>query len=311
MIIPTRIDAVALYGSQVRGDRDRFSDRDLLLVSDDPSALSEAKTLMSKNGFSSACYSWKKLRFLTNRKALFVQHLKQESQIIIDKENKLHSLLASYRPASNYFKQIEGARDLVSLTDCFPHTRYGIGWALDVLAVGFRNLSILSLANEGKYVFSFSGILSELRKMKMIDSEEAVSLLALREYKSHFRTKAYSLLPSKERVIEIKKIIGNVFDIDPHATSVSENFFYTYCLHSSLALKSSHWYLRARLYEGAFLALKQMSQGIDLDTSLRLKAIEDAVSNPGCYNALFLNSSENLRLEILDLAERFQLKAAA
>src|SRR5258706_9588038 len=248
MIIPERVDAVALYGSQVRGDRDRFSDRDLLLVSDDPSALSEAKALMSRNGFSSACYSWKKLRFLSNRKALFIQHLKQESQIIFDKEGKLHSLLASYRPASSYLKQIDGARDLVSLTKCFPHTRYGVGWALDVLAVGFRNLSILTLANERKYVFSLSGILSELGKMKMIDSEQEASLLALREYKSHFRTKAYSSLPSKEKVIEIKKIIGNVFDIDPNASSVSESFFYDYCLHSSLALKSSHWYLRARLY---------------------------------------------------------------
>ncbi len=309
MKIPAGVDAVAFYGSLVRGDSDRFSDRDVLLVSDDALALKEAKNLMSKDGFSCACYSWQKLGFLATRRALFVQHLKQESRIITDRDLRLTSLLASYAPACTYSKQIDAARDLMSLTECFPKTIYGVGWALDVLTVAFRNLSILTLANEGKYLFSFSAILSELRKMGTISLDHEDQLSSLRKYKASFRRKAYHLLPPKEKLFELKKIVGQVFDTDPHSTPVSEDFFHNYCLHSNLALKSSHWYLKARLYEGAFLTLNHRPRRFEEGTSSRLQAIEEAITNPGCYSALFLNSAENLRTEILDLAER-ELKAA-
>src|SRR2546430_1257078 len=127
------IDAVAYYGSLVRGDRDRFSDRDLLLVSDDEDALDAARVSLSMQGYSCACYDWGKLRLLASRKALFIQHLKQESRVIVDKGDRLKSLLNDYSPALSYSEQIGAARDLVSLTEYFPNTPYVIGWALDVL----------------------------------------------------------------------------------------------------------------------------------------------------------------------------------
>jgi hypothetical protein len=310
MTILERVDAVAFYGSMVRGDRDRFSDRDVLLVSDDDAALNEGKLWMEENGFSCACYSWVKLEFLARRKALFIQHLKQESRIVIDKGQKLNFLLSQFSPDSTYIKQIDTARELVSVTECFPDTLYGIGWALDVMAVGFRNLAILALANEGKYLFSFSGILGELKKIGMINSDEEARLRLLREYKASFRRKAYHLLPPKEEVFELRQLVGEVFDTNPSSRLVSEEVFHNFCLRSNSAFKSSHWYLKARLYEGAFLGLNHPSRRIDSSTLRRLQAVENAIASPGCYSALFMNSADNLRREVIDLSDQFRLKAA-
>jgi hypothetical protein len=279
-------------------------------VSDDDAALMEGKLWMEENGFSCACYSWIKLEFLARRKALFIQHLKQESRILIDKGQKLRFLLSQFSPDSTYTKQIDTARELVSVTECFPNTHYGIGWALDVMAVGFRNLAILALANEGKYLFSFSGILAELKKMGMINSEEEARLRLLRKHKASFRRKAYHLLPPKEEVFELRQLVGEVFDTNPSSTLVSEEVFHNFCLRPNSAFKSSHWYLKARLYEGAFLGLNRSSRRIDSGTFQRLQAVENAIASPGCYSALFMNSADNLRHEVIDLSDQFRLKAA-
>src|SRR6266566_3235713 len=105
MNLPMGIDAVAHYGSRVRGDHDHFSDRDVLLVSDDDRVLDEAKASLSKQGYSCASYDWSKLHLLASKKALFIQHLKQESRIVFDKGSKLQSLLATYSPAATYSPQ--------------------------------------------------------------------------------------------------------------------------------------------------------------------------------------------------------------
>ena len=308
--IVNKVDTVAFYGSLVRGDRDRFSDRDVLLVSDDEAALIEGKAWMEANGFSCACYSWVKLEFLAGRKALFLQHLKQESRIVMDKGQKLRSLLSQFSPDSTYTNQIDIARELLSVTECFPDTPYGIGWALDVMAVGFRNLAILALANEGKYLFSFSAILAELKKMGMLNSDDVIRLRALRKHKASFRQKAYHLLPPKEEVFELRQLVGDVFDTNPSSKLVSEEVFHNFCLQSNPTFKSSHWYLKARLYEGAFLGLNLTSPSMDSGTLRRLQAVENAIASPGCYSALFMNSADNLRQEVITLSEQFRLKAA-
>ena len=308
--IPEGIDSVAYYGSSVRGDYDHLSDRDVLLVSDDETVLEEARSSLSNQGYSCACYDWRKLELLASKKALFVQHLKQESRIIRDKGRRLESLLAYYFPATSYSKHIDPARNLVSLTQYFPDTPVGIGWALDVLTIGFRNLAILTLANEGKYVFAFSELVSELRRIGLIAVDDELNLLTLRKYKSSFRKKHFSSLPAKETVFELQRIIGKTFDACLEPRAVSEEFFHDYCLHSRKAVQTPQWYLKARLYEGAFLALNPSSEEVDPRTLSRFRAVENALANPSCYSSLFSNSAENLRQEVLDLANELGLKAA-
>src|ERR1700750_2145076 len=97
-----KIDAVAVYGSAVRGDFDVLSDRDLLIISDDNSALRDAKHQLAREGYSCACYNWRKLSRLSFKKALFIQHLKQEAVIISDRHARLRAILTSYEPDVDY-----------------------------------------------------------------------------------------------------------------------------------------------------------------------------------------------------------------
>ena len=155
------IDTIVYYGSSVRGDNDRISDKDLLLISDNENALNASKIQYESKGFSCSCYGWYKITQLVEKKALFIQHLKQESIIIKDNSNRFHEILSSFQPSNDYSRDIESTKHLALLTETLVDTPSCIGWALDVLAVAFRNLSILTFANEGNYIFSYSDILYE------------------------------------------------------------------------------------------------------------------------------------------------------
>lgn len=309
MMIPEGMDAIAYYGSFVRGDNDRFSDRDILLVSDDKDALEGGKTSLSKQGYSCSCYDWAKLDLLSSKRALFIQHLKQESKVIVDKDSKLQALLAGYSPATEYSKHIDAARSLFSLTECFADTPVGIGWALDVLTIAFRNLAILTLANEGQYVFSFSELVSGLRRLGLIGYSLESSLVGLRRHKSCFRNKQFSSLPKKESVFELQRIIGETFDSSLESKAVSEESFHDYCLYSRKASHIAQWYLKARLYEGAFLTLNRSSKNVDVKTISRFQDVQNALANPACYSALFSNSADNLRREVTNLTRELGLRA--
>ena len=303
------IDAIAHYGSVVRGDSDHLSDRDLLLVSNDDHALRLAKTSFTARGYSCACYNWSKLRFLASRNALFIQHLKQESTIVWDKDSMLQSVFDSYAPAPTYSKSMEGARNMVSLTKSFPDSPKGIGWALDVLAVGFRNLAILTLANEGRYVFSFSDLLSGLQEIDRLNERTKSTLLRLREYKSNYRKKDFASLPSREIVFEVQKVIGECFDVSFHSNAISEESFHQYALYANSLDDTAQWYLRARLFEGAFLTLNS-PRILDKKTLTRFRAVEEALENPACYSALFSDSAEYLRQEVIYLSRTISSEAA-
>ncbi len=119
------IDAIALYGSIVRGDNDQLSDRDVILVARSESDLVRAKHVVEEKGHSCASYTWRKLRRLSRKKALFLQHLKEESLIIRDNNEQLRSLLHHFEPASDYSKEIEDTKRLIASTQYCCNTFYG------------------------------------------------------------------------------------------------------------------------------------------------------------------------------------------
>lgn len=304
------IDTVALFGSSTRGDFDHISDKDLLLISNDKISLKNAKNLFEKLGYSCSCYNWNKLKYMSAQKALFIQHLKQESFIILDKSNSLGNVLRSYEPARDYSQEIDMTKSLVSLTERFPSTPIGAGWALDILAVGFRNLAILSLANEGKYIFSYENLLSTLMNRGFINAHQKYILSRLRKYKVDYRNKNFQAIPSKEKVFETQNILCEIFDIELCPETVSEESFQYYCLLSEKALEVSNWYLQTRLCEGAFMSWQPLAKPYEDRYSNRLSRVREAITNPSCYSFLFSFPSGNLRSEILNLIGLSMRKAA-
>lgn len=304
------IDSIALFGSTIRGDMDRLSDLDTLLISSDWHSLNSAKNLLQNYGFSCSCYNWEKLIFMTKKKALFIQHLKQESYIIKDKGCNLVNLLVSYEPAPNYDTEINLTKKLASITEYFPNNPIGIGWALDILAVSFRNFAILSLANQGEYIFSYYNLIEALLNRGYIGSSDQKNLSKLREYKSSYRNRKFNALPKKDFVFSVQNTLADAFEVDIKPQVISELSFQHYCLFSEKAIGVTNWYFKTRLCEGAFLTWLGLASICNGNQSKPIREILKLITNPNCYSFSSNSSEGDLRFKVIDLIH-YEQKIAA
>jgi hypothetical protein len=183
-----RAAAEAIFGSLSRGDGDALSDRDILLVDDNTEVLKHRGVLLESAGYSVASYTFRKLDALAERGALFIQHLKDEANILRDNGGRLSAKLAKFRPKKSYAEEISENAYLARLASEYPNTGPGALWAADVLYVATRNFGVLWLAEKGVYVFSYSQVLQALAQHSVIMHSAIPDLLRLRWAKSSHRS---------------------------------------------------------------------------------------------------------------------------
>jgi hypothetical protein len=177
----------AIFGSSSRRDGDELSDRDILIVDSDTRVLSRRQKVLEEDGWSVASYTFNKLRALSERGALFVQHLKTEGEVTWDADGRLLSILQGFRPKTSYVCEIAENARLAELMARWPASARGALWAADVLYVTTRNFGILFLAQRGNYVFSYSKLLHELSHVGAIRDDGVGDLLELRRAKALYR----------------------------------------------------------------------------------------------------------------------------
>ncbi len=177
----------AVFGSSARGDSDRLSDRDILIVDNDLKVLRTRAHELASEGWSVASYTFAKLNALARNGALFIQHLKQESQIISDRQGSLAKLFSGYRPKPCYRRELEANAKLAQLASTVPSVSRGELWAADVLYVTVRNFGVLWLAGTRRYVFAFDDILDALAEEKIFHPARASNLRHLRFLKCLYR----------------------------------------------------------------------------------------------------------------------------
>jgi predicted nucleotidyltransferase len=181
-------DAEALFGSAARRDGDAFSDIDYLIVGENAKSLRSRKWWLASLGFSVFDYTWNRLARAFAAGTLFALHLKREARPIIDRNGRLRELFESFQPKTSYDSDYEESLQLFRPLERLPASFVGRAWALDTLAVAFRNAAILLLAKEGQYVFSMKSIVKELRARGRINREQAASLYSLRISKARYRS---------------------------------------------------------------------------------------------------------------------------
>ena len=246
-------ESVALYGSQVRGDADAISDRDILLVSSSARSLSGETAALELRGYSSAAYTWNRLRRMVHSGSLFLQHLKNESVIVKDEECKLETLLNEYSPRVDYSRDIEATKRIIGTLDTVSETKESLGWAYDVLAVSVRNLGILELANRGIYTFSYGPVLSGLAKLGLLSATDVETLRALRQFKSLYRSEKYSQVPGIRTLQSIHRVVTRRLHIDTDLSVLRPEKLTDILLQKSTAHDDK--YCRFRLAEGAAIHL--------------------------------------------------------
>jgi hypothetical protein len=208
------VESVALYGSAARGDTDIHSDCDILLVDDSVAQLQAAARTLRSRGYSCATYTWSRLAHMLIRGSLFVQHLKTEAVILRDHQERLSAFLHSYSPLGDYSADIDATRDVIASADAISDCPWSIGWASDVLAVAVRNIGILHLANEGKYYFSFDGVLGGLRELGRLTNSDIATIRTLRTFKAHYRSRHIDRLPSLKDYLPVHRLVTRRFRVD-------------------------------------------------------------------------------------------------
>ncbi|MCB8884017.1 nucleotidyltransferase domain-containing protein [Acidisoma cellulosilytica] len=103
----TGVRAVLLFGSRARGDNERNSDTDILLI-----APPGRPQHCSFGQLSMFFYPWSKLLADASNGELFVCHLTREAKPIYDPEGRLDRLRASFKLRTSYSHDINRASDL-------------------------------------------------------------------------------------------------------------------------------------------------------------------------------------------------------
>lgn len=186
--------SICIFGSQARRSTDSFSDRDVLLVGEPP-AVERLKLDWLAAGWNVTTFERGGFERMAEVKSLFIQHLKQEANIIVDAEGYLATALRTYSPKTEYLAERNDAlRHVLHL----PHEsgRYWYDLCLaDTHYVFLRNVAILNLASKGEYCFDYRLIMERLSGELKLSSTEESSLQELRSLKHGYRNRIGGLKP--------------------------------------------------------------------------------------------------------------------
>jgi len=298
------IDAIAVFGSTARRQIDHLSDRDILFVSDKPAALRRAASRLETSGWSCINYSWSRLRKAAAWNSLFMQHLKQEAIILKDHEDILSSVLSRFSAKGSYKVEAEEAKHLLSILERIPNSIQGRYWALDVLMVGLRSLTIATLADEGIYSFSFKEMLTKLQRIGILSHENVIDLYALRRFKSKYRKRAWSPDLDWARVFHLIEIVDKRFSIGLNPVRAKPWQVLTAAVESDD--NTNNWYLNSRKLEAALWCMPTHSAYADEGNATRERLFR-LVRSPSEYGWVLSSEWGLLKEDLVSLTSLSQM----
>lgn len=279
--------SIAQYGSSLRDDYDKYSDKDLLIVADSYSILNRLRRKYEKEGFSVSTYKYSKLSFLSQKNSLFIEHLVRESSILYDYKNKLYQILRNHKCKLPTFEEIENSKSFLNFLKVIPTHNLGYAWFCDCFFVGLRNYLILKNAKNNNFSFSFLNQIDELRINSEISNENFKTLKELRVIKRNYREKVIDELPNKEFTSEIislaKKL--NLIKDTVYVNSVDFSDYVESCVHST----EINNYQKLRLLEIYYLI-----------NGIKSNEFDKIFNNPQFYTMKFKNNKfvEKLLMKI-------------
>jgi predicted nucleotidyltransferase len=270
--------SIAIFGSSLRSDFDKYSDKDLLIVAEDYETLENLKTNFLEDDWSISFYNYSKLKYLSKNGSLFIKHLQNESRIIVDKNDKLKEILSEFNPKSNYKKDIEGCLSYFEIIELIPNTTLGFAWFCDSLYVGLRNYLVFKNAEKGIFEFSFIKLLNILKEQRIIESHEIETLKELRVVKKNYRDEVFDELPSLSFVLKIAQIAKSIGILKE--LKIVDAFHFQNLVEKSILNKKFNPYQKLRLVEGYYCS-----------KDLNIPELKKIISNPQFY-ALKMKDNE-------------------
>lgn len=183
------VDSICVFGSAARSSSDLISDRDVLVVADDPERRQHVVRCWRAAGWSVAAYSPTRLMKMIGTGSLFLQHLKLEGIILRDQDEWLARVLHAAGRKQSYEEDA-----LRSVELALPIERFR-PWALigqmpivaDLAYVALRNYGICHLADRDEIVFDFHEIVKRLADEFGLCRREVRLAHSLRATKARYR----------------------------------------------------------------------------------------------------------------------------
>lgn len=281
-----------------------MSDRDILIVDDDTATLCSRMRELEADGWSVASYTFAKLEALSAKGALFVQHLKLESKILVDANGRLNALLRSFKPKKNYEQELAQNARLANLAGIVPNGPRGPLLAADILYVAVRNFGVLRLAERGIHLYSYDHILEALESEGLLGATGASALSPLRFLKCVYRAgetergghtlallnRALSCLPTGNFPRSVV--------LEPPSAIISE----------AAPTKPASAYLLLRDLERRYVAMTAIVPKPVVEGDLAL--LSSWIANPRAYAALSGTAAPRLRAAIRAKAKLSYVKTA-
>jgi hypothetical protein len=206
MITPDR--DLWLYGSRARGDADRESDIDVLLVADDVFAAEVWKSVLGSASIS--CYSWQEMAHMAGYGSLFLDHIKRDGRRLASVgggARRLDHLLAELPQYGRAAADLRGFK--AALADCHESLAAG-GWPdyeLEVAVTVMRHAAILGAYCVGRPDYGReSGFATVGRALGYPPSVIAALQTA---YRMHRRSSRNSFYPADvQRAAEVVDLVA-------------------------------------------------------------------------------------------------------
>jgi hypothetical protein len=224
---------------------------------------------MESKGWSTTIYTWSELESAAERQSLFVQHLKRDSVILKDADDRLRHILAVSDQRSSYAWERKQAMTLFSAIECIPDAPWGGIWALDIAYVAFRSFAVAFLADENLVTFSMSEIIPQMCRCGLLRPEDSKCLLELRAWKKGYRDGGRES-PPISKTLKLLDTVDRRLKAGIHIHRTDPETFSSWAI--SEIRKGSHWYRSARLWE-AFLELNDTSDSSKILGMLRMPQI--------------------------------------
>lgn len=287
--------SIAIFGSSLREDYDKYSDKDLLIVAESNKDLKELREQYEKDNWSLSCYTYGKLKALSTRGNLFIQHLKDEAIISIDLNGKLQEILHTHTSKNDYFVELENTKNYFKILKFIPDSTIGYAWYCDCCYVGLRNYLIFESANKNNYEFSFKKLTKKLLFNQIIDNNDLDKLNELRVVKRNYREAIYDEFPSKDFTKEITEIFMKLKLID------SSKF---------LKPKSFQNYIKKNILTGNFDAYQRLRllEGSYISSGKNIPKLKKIISNPQDYTNNFKSKAYTQKLINEVHAESFKFE---
>ena len=186
---PAAIESVCVFGSCARGSADKLSDRDILLISNNSQRARELRTVWANQGWSVSAYTPSRFERMCDSGSLFVQHIKLEGNILLDKGGWLETKLQASRLKKSYLQDAVASAELALPMERFHGDDLICNHliAADLGYVALRNFGICYLSSTGGLYFDYVDIVTRLAEEFQLNSRETRLLQDLRVGKVSYR----------------------------------------------------------------------------------------------------------------------------